>query len=51
MAVHELKSDPHSPPPYRANGVVRNLDAWYRAFDVQEDQALYLPPESRVSIW
>jgi putative endopeptidase len=51
VTLARLKSDPHSPPPYRANGVVRNLDAWYRAFDVQEDQALYLPPESRVSIW
>lgn len=31
--------------------VVRNMDAWYRAFDVQGDDALYLPPGERVTIW
>ncbi|MEM6734229.1 MAG: M13-type metalloendopeptidase, partial [Myxococcota bacterium] len=46
-----LKSDPHSPPQYRVNGVVRNLDEWYSAFDVKPTDALYLPPEQRVSIW
>jgi predicted metalloendopeptidase len=30
---------------------VRNIDAWYEAFDVGEDAALYLPPEERVRIW
>jgi putative endopeptidase len=51
VTLARLKSDPHAPPPYRANGVVRNVDAWYEAFDVDEDAALYLPPEERVSIW
>ncbi len=46
-----LVTDPHSPPRYRVNGVVRNLDAWYEAFDVSEDDALYLAPEDRVRIW
>ena len=46
-----LKTDPHSPPQYRVNGVVRNLDAWYEAFDVSPDDSLYLPPEQRVRIW
>ena len=46
-----LKSDPHSPGEYRANGIVRNFDAWYEAFDVQPGDALYLPPEKRVRIW
>lgn len=41
----------HSPNQYRANGVVRNMDAWYEAFNVTEDDDLYLPPEERVSIW
>jgi predicted metalloendopeptidase len=36
---------------YRVNGSVRNLDAWYDAFAVQVDDALYLPPEERVRIW
>ena len=49
--VARLKSDPHAPPRYRVNGVVRNMDAWYDAFGVTEEHALYLPPERRVSIW
>ncbi|GAB4150234.1 MAG: M13 family metallopeptidase [Sphingomonadales bacterium] len=42
---------PHSPSEFRTNGVVRNIDAWYRAFDVGPDAALYLPPEQRVRLW
>jgi endothelin-converting enzyme/putative endopeptidase len=49
--VSRLTTDPHSPSQYRTNGVVRNIDAWYVAFDIQEGDALYLPPEERVSIW
>ncbi|MDT8427310.1 MAG: M13 family metallopeptidase [Pseudomonadales bacterium] len=49
--VSRLKSDPHSPAEYRVNGVVRNHDAWYEAFAVKEDHALYLAPELRVRIW
>jgi putative endopeptidase len=36
---------------YRANGSVRNVPEFYTAFDVQEGDALYLPPEERVKIW
>ncbi|UTW44810.1 M13 family metallopeptidase [bacterium SCSIO 12696] len=46
-----LKSDPHSPGEFRVNGIVRNVDAWYQAFNVQPGDALYLPPEERVRIW
>lgn len=46
-----LVTDPHSPAEYRVNGAVRNIDAWYEAFDVGPQAALYLPPEERVSIW
>lgn len=46
-----LVTDPHSPSQYRTNGVVRNLDAWYEAFGVEEGHQLYLPPEERVGIW
>ncbi len=49
--VAQLQSDPHSPTQYRINGIVRNIDAWYEAFGVEEGDALYLPPEDRVSIW
>ncbi len=47
----QVKNGPHSPVEYRANGIVRNFDAWYKAFDVQPGDALYLPPEKRVKIW
>lgn len=47
----QLVNGPHSPGFYRVNGVVRNLDAWYDAFNVTPDNALYLAPEERVSIW
>ncbi|GAB4528168.1 MAG: M13 family metallopeptidase [Parvularculaceae bacterium] len=46
-----LVSDSHSPAEFRTNGVVRNMDAWYAAFNVDEGDALYLPPADRVSIW
>ncbi|GGH66863.1 M13 family metallopeptidase [Rothia aerolata] len=46
-----LSVDPHSPDEFRVNGVVRNVDEWYSAFDISEDDALYLAPEERVKIW
>ncbi|WP_417450020.1 M13 family metallopeptidase [Kordiimonas sp.] len=49
--ISRLKSDPHSPAEFRVNGIVRNMDEWYEAFDVKEGDALYLPPEQRVHIW
>ena len=50
-AVRRLATDPHSPPDFRCNGVVRNIDAFYEAFGVTEDDALYLEPPQRVRIW
>lgn len=47
----QIATDPHSPAVYRANGAVRNVPEFYAAFDVQEGDALYLPPEERVKIW
>ncbi|HEY0012723.1 MAG TPA: M13 family metallopeptidase [Allosphingosinicella sp.] len=46
-----LLTDTHSPPEWRVNGIVRNMDAWYRAFNVRPGDRLYLPPEQRVRIW
>lgn len=46
-----IATDPHSPPRYRANGAVRNVPEFYEAFNVQESDTLYLPPEERVKIW
>ena len=44
-------SNPHSPEQYRVDGIVRNFDPWYKAFNVQPGDKLYLPPEQRVHIW
>jgi putative endopeptidase len=44
-------TNPHPPSMYRVNGVVRNVDAWYHAFNIQPGDRLYLPPEQRVHIW
>jgi len=51
LALRLLKSDSHSPPKYRVNGILRNIDAWYEAFNVGPDNALWLPAEERVKIW
>jgi putative endopeptidase len=48
---NQVMSDPHSPPKFRVNGVVRNMDAWYAAFGVQPGESLYLAPDERVRIW
>ena len=45
-----LKNDPHAPDDDHVH-TVRNLDAWYDAFDVQPGQKLYLAPEARVRVW
>jgi hypothetical protein len=44
-------SNPHSPGKFRVNGVVRNFDAWYQAFDVKPGDQLYLAPEARIRVW
>jgi predicted metalloendopeptidase len=46
-----LLSDSHSPPEFRINGIVRNVDAWYDAFKVAPGDKLYLAPASRVHLW
>jgi len=50
-AIRRLAVDPHSPPEFRCNGVIRNVDAFYDAFDVAADDALFLEPQRRVRIW
>jgi putative endopeptidase len=48
---NQVMADPHSPAQFRCNGTVRNMDAWYAAFDVQPDDALFLADDQRVEIW
>jgi putative endopeptidase len=47
----QIISDSHAPARYRVNGVVRNMDAWYKAFDVKPGDRLFLAPKNRVRIW
>ncbi|MCH8137185.1 MAG: M13 family metallopeptidase, partial [Proteobacteria bacterium] len=49
--IQRLTADPHSPSEFRVNGVVRNFNEWYEAFDVQPGDALYLAPAERIRIW
>ncbi len=46
-----LSSDPHSPVEFRVNGALRNIDAFYAAWDVEPGDEMYLPPAERVRIW
>ncbi|MFW0155507.1 M13 family metallopeptidase [Rothia sp. P6271] len=46
-----LSTDPHSPDEFRVNGVVKNIDDFYDAFDVPEGSPMYLSAEDRVRIW
>jgi putative endopeptidase len=47
----QVVTDPHSPDALRVNGVVRNVDGWYGAFEVKPGDKLYLAPDQRVKIW
>lgn len=45
------KIDPHSLGKWRVNGALPHIDVWYEAFDVKEDNQLFIPKEERASIW
>jgi putative endopeptidase len=47
----DLVSDPHSPSHYRVVATLRNVDAWYQAFDVKPGDPMYVAPDQRVRIW
>ena len=47
----QIATDPHSPDEFRTNQVVRNIDAFYAAFEVKASDGLYLEPKDRVDIW
>ena len=46
-----LMSASHPPNEFRLNNAVRHMDAWYEAFNVTPDDALYVAPEDRIKIW
>ena len=49
--IVQIKTDPHTPGEFRANGSIRNQPGFYEAFGVKDGDKLYLPPEQRVTIW
>jgi putative endopeptidase len=49
--IERLKVDPHSPGQFRTNGTLRNQSSFGTAFDVKPGDAMYLPPEQRISLW
>ena len=49
--LRRLKTDPHSPSEYRANGTVVNVPVFYPAFGITPHDKMYLAPEKRVKIW
>ncbi len=48
---NSLVTDPHSPSYFRANGAVRNSDAFYAAWNIKPGDKMYIAPEDRVRIW
>jgi putative endopeptidase len=48
---NRVQTDPHSPPEFRVNGPLPNMPEFIAAFDVQETDGMYLPPDQRVKIW
>ncbi len=50
-AAQLIKTDTHSPGPYRTIGAPVNMDAWYQAFDVKPGDKLYKKPEDRIRLW
>ena len=50
-AIRLLSIDPHSPNEFRCNQIVRNIDEFYTAFGITPNDALWLDPEKRVTIW
>ncbi|MEW1805009.1 M13-type metalloendopeptidase [Pseudarthrobacter sp. NPDC080039] len=50
-AIRRLATDPHSPNEFRTNAIARNLDPFHEAFDVTDEDGMWMPPTERVSIW
>jgi endothelin-converting enzyme/putative endopeptidase len=48
---NQVKTDPHSPGVYRSYVPLQNIDYFYKAFDIQANDGMYIAPEKRVRIW
>jgi predicted metalloendopeptidase len=51
QTIVRVKSDPHSPEEFRANGTLKNQPGFYEAFKLKEGDKMYLAPKDRVIIW
>lgn len=52
QAIRQLtKSDPHSLGRWRVNGALPHIDMWYKAFDVQPSDKMYIKPSERLKLW
>jgi predicted metalloendopeptidase len=49
--IVQVKTDPHSPGEFRANGTLRNQPGFYDAFGLKQGDKMYLAPNERVIIW
>jgi predicted metalloendopeptidase len=49
--IAQIKSDPHSPGEFRANGTLRNQPGFYEAFGIKPGDKMYVAPDKRVIIW
>jgi putative endopeptidase len=48
---NQIKTDPHAPGLVRATQPIKNIDAFYKAFDIKEGDSMYIKPKNRVKIW
>lgn len=48
---NQVKTDPHSPGMYRAYVPLQNVEAFYKSFNIQPNNGMYLAPDQRVKIW
>ncbi len=49
--AQQILTDPHAPDPFRCNGPLSNIDAWYKAFNVQPGEKMYKAPDQRIKVW
>jgi putative endopeptidase len=50
-AAQRILTDPHSPEQFRTNAPLTNINAWYKAFNVQPGDKMYKKPEDRTKVW
>jgi putative endopeptidase len=51
MALQLIETDPHSPGEWRCNGPLSMFEPFYKAFNVKEDNKMYVPVDKRAKVW